>query len=73
MMNMAYATDFQTAHTAGEGRIAGFVAEIKDRMARRAIFNETFRELSVLSDRELSDLGISRAGIGRIAREAAYN
>ncbi len=38
---------------------------------RRRSFRQTFNALSRLSDRELEDLGIMRADIERIAREAA--
>jgi uncharacterized protein YjiS (DUF1127 family) len=34
-------------------------------------YQETYRELSRLSKRELDDLGIARADIARIARQAA--
>lgn len=34
-------------------------------------FNRTVSELEALSNRELADLGIVRADIGRVAREAA--
>ena len=40
------------------------VAQIK---ARRAAYNRTFTELNVLSDRELSDIGIA-AGVSRAWR-----
>ena len=33
-------------------------------------YNQTVRELSRLNNRELDDLGISRADIERVAREA---
>ena len=35
-------------------------------------YQSTKRELSRLSSRELSDLGISRGEISRIARESVY-
>jgi uncharacterized protein YjiS (DUF1127 family) len=34
-------------------------------------YNESFRELSRLGDRELADIGITRADIHRIAWDAA--
>ena len=33
-------------------------------------YRETYNELTRLTDRELADLGINRADIGRIARQA---
>ncbi len=40
--------------------------------AKRRAFQTTYHELSVLSDRDLRDLGIPRCDIKRIAWEAAY-
>ena len=40
-------------------------------LRREKVRRQTFAELSVLSDRELSDLNISRFDIRRIAAEAA--
>ncbi|MEM5543415.1 DUF1127 domain-containing protein [Sulfitobacter sp. AS92] len=42
------------------------VAQIK---ARRAAYDRTFTELTALSDRELSDIGIARCDIRRFASE----
>ena len=38
---------------------------------RRKIYLSTCRELEACSDRELDDIGIARADIRRLAREAA--
>ena len=38
---------------------------------RRRVFLRTCRELEACSDRELADIGIARADIRRLAREAA--
>lgn len=38
---------------------------------RRAVFRRTFNELAGLTDRELADIGIPRAHIRRVARDAA--
>jgi len=42
-----------------------------NRYRRWRRYRETVRELQGLSPRELSDLGIVRSDIGRLAREAA--
>lgn len=39
--------------------------------ARRARYNQVFNELNELSDRDLTDLNISRSDIARIARDAS--
>jgi uncharacterized protein YjiS (DUF1127 family) len=38
----------------------------------RRVYWETLRELSTYSDRELHDIGIDRADIEQIARQAAH-
>ena len=53
-------------------RFSGILAQVKVMIARRAVFNQTVRELNVLTDRELADLGLSRFDIPTVAREAAY-
>jgi uncharacterized protein YjiS (DUF1127 family) len=47
-------------------------ARITDALARRRVYKQTYSELSALSTRELTDLGISRSMISRLAYEAAY-
>lgn len=44
----------------------------REAQAKRPVFRATCRELSVLSDRELGDLGIPRSNIKGLAMEAAY-
>ena len=39
---------------------------------RRAVYARTLKELSGLSDRELSDINLSRSQIKDVAHEAAY-
>lgn len=52
-------------------RVDRLIARWQAARTRRAIYNQTVFELSELTDRELADLGISRADIGRIANESA--
>jgi uncharacterized protein YjiS (DUF1127 family) len=47
------------------------LGSLKERLARHRRYTRTIKELTFLSDRELADLGIHRADIRRIAREAA--
>lgn len=44
---------------------------LKTRITAWKRYNRTVSELNALSNRELSDLGLSRADIQRVAREAA--
>lgn len=46
-------------------------AGIRAFFARRAIYKQTCKELNGLTDRELSDIGISRYDIVRIAEQSA--
>nr|WP_276612548.1 DUF1127 domain-containing protein [Pseudorhodobacter turbinis] len=41
-------------------------------LVKRKVYRTTLQELSVLTDRELGDLGIPRCSIKRMALEAAY-
>lgn len=53
-------------------RIAQAVQGVKIALRRRAVHRQTLRELNALSPRDLQDLGLHKADIARIAREAAY-
>ncbi len=64
---MAYVNSSRAASFSLADRISGVLALVKVQVARRAVFNQTVRELAQLSDRELADLGIARADIGRVA------
>ena len=46
--------------------------QMRKAQAKRKVFRATYHELSSLTDRDLSDLGISRSNIKRLALEAAY-
>ncbi|MBM1173122.1 DUF1127 domain-containing protein [Microvirga arabica] len=48
-----------------------FVSYVLSKVRAYMRYRETVRELSLLSDRELDDLGISRFQIENIAREHA--
>lgn len=69
---MAYINSSRAASFSLADRFSGVLAQFKASFARRAVYNQTVRELVVLSDRELADLGISRADIRTVALEAAY-
>lgn len=69
---MAYVNTSRAASLSLADRFPGVIASLKAAFARRAVYAQTVRELNVLSDRELADLGIARASITAVAREAAY-
>lgn len=54
-------------------RFSEFRAALAERLARYRAYRTTMAELGNLSDRELEDLGICRADIYRIAREATQD
>ena len=69
---MAYVNSSRAVRVTLADRISALFTVAREANARRAIYAQTVRELNVLSDRELSDLGLVRANISTIAREAAY-
>lgn len=50
----------------------GLLARLRQAFARYRAYRSLHDELSALSDRELSDIGISRHSIPDVARAAAY-
>lgn len=52
-------------------RFAAFRAQLAERRMRSRIYRETMFELNQLSDRDLTDLGIARADLRKIAMDAA--
>lgn len=54
-----------------QSRPGGFFAGLRLWFAQVRIYRATRNELTALSDHELSDIGISRSEITRIARDAA--
>ncbi|MCV2871435.1 DUF1127 domain-containing protein [Defluviimonas sp. WL0050] len=69
---MAYSTVTRGAHIGLADRIAAFFTALRDSRQRYRMYRQTVNELSVLSDRELHDLGLHRSSIDAIALEAAY-
>jgi uncharacterized protein YjiS (DUF1127 family) len=53
-------------------RVMALAASVQLIVQRRGVYETTLTELNKLSDRELSDLGISRLSIQDVAKEAAY-
>ncbi len=69
---MAYVNSTRAASNGLGDRFGTLVKSVKSAIARRAVYAQTLRELNGLTNRELADLGIARANIAVIAREAAY-
>lgn len=69
---MAYLNQTQTGHHGFSAGLSDFIAHLRETFARRRVYHRTVAELSQLSDRELSDLQLSRSSIRSVAREAAY-
>lgn len=70
---MAYAPINSTLRQSAMGtRINALLIDMQARLARRKVYNTTYRELAALSNRELADLGLNRSQLRRIAWEAAY-
>ena len=68
---MAYVNS-RSASLSVSDRVSSLVKMVKDAMVRRQIFNQTLAELAELSDRDLTDMGLSRNTIADVARAAAY-
>ena len=68
---MAFTADSSLAKPAAFGGIFAALNELTEAMQRRRVYRTTVNELSALSDRDLSDLGLSRASIRRLAQDAA--
>lgn len=71
---MAYASTHVTVSNASGlvGRVQDMIAALRDSWNRSRVYTRTYNELSMLSTRELNDIGISRSMITRLAHEAAY-
>lgn len=53
-------------------RLVAALQRFQENRARNAVYRQTLRELSDLTNRDLDDLGIHRSMIKSIATEAAY-
>lgn len=69
---MSYATiDQRTTHNTETFGLTAITARLKSAYARNRLYRQTQRELSLLSDRDLADLGMHRGMIDQVARDAA--
>jgi uncharacterized protein YjiS (DUF1127 family) len=58
------------AHGAQHFAVAGWFTRTLDDLRRARLERQTYAELSALSDRELDDLGLTRATLREAARRA---
>lgn len=69
---MAYVSDApRTQAAVSLGWFSSLVEAVKLRMERSRVYRETYEELATLTDRELSDIGVSRLMLRDLARETA--
>jgi uncharacterized protein YjiS (DUF1127 family) len=68
---MAFANT-RASHVTLADRIVALTETLKTRLENRRVYKTTLNELSALSNRELSDLSITRGEIRNLALEAAY-
>lgn len=71
---MTYTT-YKTATLGGTSiwqRLSEMAATLSERRAQHRAYTSTVNQLVALSDRDLTDMGIHRADIHDIARQAAY-
>ncbi len=71
-MKMSTMDIFSRKTTTRPTRVSGLVGELTQRFARYKTYRRTLEELEALSDRELTDLGLSRSMTRSIAYKAAY-
>ena len=69
---MAYVNTNSAARKGFADRLAFVKDAVLTAISQRRVYLRTVSELNSLTDRELTDLGISRLGITEIAHEAAY-
>lgn len=70
---MSTFNEVSNVRPAAGNRIGGFFNGLSARIAQYRTYRTTLDELQSLSDRELSDLGISRHSLHAIAYRAAYD
>jgi uncharacterized protein YjiS (DUF1127 family) len=71
---MAFAHDTHRAYESATllQRLGSLRADLGERFAKYRLYRATVNELSILSERELNDLGLSTGDIATVARQAAY-
>lgn len=70
---MAYATATTTTRFDFLARLRAAGADLAEAWIRHRMYRDTLNQLMELSDRELNDLGLSRADLPRVARQSAQS
>ncbi|MBO9474801.1 MULTISPECIES: DUF1127 domain-containing protein [unclassified Shimia] len=68
---MAYVANSAAVAAPKASGLSGIFASLAERFRQYRVYRTTYNELSALSNRELSDLGMSRSMIRRLAIEAS--
>ena len=68
---MALTADSSFSKPAVVGGLFAALNKLTETMQRRRVYRKTVKELNALSDRNLSDLGVSRVSIHRLALDVA--
>lgn len=71
-MTYAIHTDHAVGGASVRQRLSDLNASLAQRRAERRAYRSTVRELSAMSSRDLTDIGVHPADIHDIARQAAY-
>lgn len=71
-LTMAYVNSTRSVSVSFSDRFNAVVKVVMAMIERRKVYMQTVKELNLLSDRDLADLGISRSAIADVAREASY-
>ncbi|MDC0736841.1 DUF1127 domain-containing protein [Cognatishimia sp. SS12] len=69
---MAYAAHYSANTAATAPRAASMLTKLIEKFGQYRLYKQTVAELSMLSNRDLADLGISRSGIKGLALETVY-
>lgn len=68
---MAYASSNTVSGFSFSALLHNAAEAYKTARTRRAVYNQTYNELAVLSDRDLNDIGVSRSDIRDLALQEA--
>lgn len=68
---MAHFTAQQDRTRSIAGMLRGTIENWREAIARRRVYERTLHELSQLTDRELSDIGLGRSQISDVALDAS--